>query len=93
MKKLALLVSTSLTLLISNSSFAGNPEAGKSLHDEANCLKCHADQPYNPAKTNTYEKLVAAVSFCNNNMNVGWFEDEVEDVAAYLNQKYYKHPN
>ncbi|MBE0493222.1 MAG: cytochrome c [Thiomicrospira sp.] len=93
MKKLALLVSASLTLVISNPSFAGNPEAGKSLHDEANCLRCHTAQPYNPAKTNTYEKLVAAVSFCNNNLNAGWFDDEVADVAAYLNQKYYKLPN
>lgn len=91
MKKLTLLLGSLLTLMItSNPSFAGDPSAGKALHDEANCLRCHTAQPYNPAKTNTYEKLVSAVSFCNNNLNTGWFDDEVEDVASYLNQEYYK---
>ena len=93
MKKLALLIATSLTLLTTNTAFAGNPIAGKAMHDEANCMRCHTDQPYNPAKTNTYKKLVAAVNFCNVNLNIGWFDDEVEDVVAYLNKEYYKVPN
>jgi hypothetical protein len=53
-------------------------------------MRCHAAQPYNPTKTDTYEKLVKAVSFCNTNLNTGWFDDEVEQVAAYLNDAFYK---
>ncbi|UQB43385.1 hypothetical protein JX580_05870 [Thiomicrospira microaerophila] len=91
MKKVFAVIATTATLSFSSGAFAsGDPEAGKALHHEANCLQCHAAQPYNPQKTNTFEKLVAAVNFCNVNLNTGWFEDEVLDVAAYLNDKYYK---
>lgn len=65
---------------------------GKVLHEDANCMKCHTDKPYSPAKTPTYDKLVKTVAFCNNNLNVGMFDDEVEQLADYLNQEYYKHP-
>jgi len=65
---------------------------GKALHDQANCMKCHAAQPYDPSKTDTYPKLVKMVQFCNDNLNTGFFEDEVEQLAEYLNAEYYKHP-
>lgn len=72
------------------SAMAEHP--GKVLHDDANCMKCHTDKPYSTQKSPTYEKLVKAVTFCNDNLNAGWFEDEVEQVADYLNQEFYKHP-
>lgn len=78
------------TLAISPDAFAEHP--GKVLHDDANCMKCHASKPYDPVKTPTYEKLVKTVQFCNENLNAGMFEDEVEQVADYLNKNYYKHP-
>jgi mono/diheme cytochrome c family protein len=91
MKKTAILLGYALTLGVSSYSFAASDiAAGKQLHDDANCMRCHAGQPYNPAKTDTYEKLVKAVSFCNVNLNTGWFDDEVEHVAAYLNDAFYK---
>ncbi len=90
MKKTALLLSTSIAVFSSNIFAAGDPVAGKALHDEANCLSCHTKKPYDPAKTNTYEKLVKAVNFCNVNLNTGWFDDEVEHVVAFLNKEYYK---
>lgn len=74
------------------SAHAAEPHPGKVLHDDANCMKCHAAKAYNPEKSTSYPKLVAAVSFCNNNLNVGWFDDEIEEVADYLNQTYYKMP-
>lgn len=93
MKKAAVLFAMSFGLGSAQLVLAdqGDPIAGKQLHDEANCLRCHAEQPYNPKKTDTFEKLVNAVNFCNINLNTGWFDDEVLDVAAYLNQEYYKH--
>lgn len=95
MKKLALVAGASFALLSTNPILAstGDPVAGKALHDEANCLRCHAAQPYDPNKSDTFAKLVNAVSFCNVNLNTGWFDDEVEDVAAFLNQEYYKLKN
>lgn len=90
MKPLAMLLTGSVFFISSNLALAGNPENGKTLHTDANCMKCHAEKPYNPQKTNSYEKLVKAVNFCNTNLNTGWFDDEVEDVAAFLNQEFYK---
>jgi mono/diheme cytochrome c family protein len=90
MKPMAILFTGTVALFFSTLSQAGNPENGKTLHDDANCMRCHADKPYDPSKTTNYEKLVKAVNFCNTNLNTGWFDDEVEDVAAYLNQEFYK---
>ncbi|WP_044406057.1 hypothetical protein [Thiomicrospira microaerophila] len=93
MKKVIALFATSVLLSVSSTGFAeGNPESGKALHKEANCLSCHTANPYSTAKTPNFERLVKAVDFCNTNLNTGWFEDEVLDVAVYLNQKYYKYP-
>lgn len=64
---------------------------GKALHESANCMKCHAGKPYDPNKTDSYPKLVKAVTFCNENLNTGMFEDEVEQLADYLNETYYHH--
>lgn len=78
------------TLLFTQTAYAEHP--GKVFHDDANCLKCHTSKPYDPTKSDSWPKLVKAVTFCNNNLNTGLFEDEVEQLADYLNQTYYKHP-
>ena len=65
---------------------------GKELHESANCMKCHAAKPYDPAKTTTYDKLVKKVASCNTNLHIGLFDDEVVEVAEYLNATYYHHP-
>lgn len=92
--KRALTIIGASVLLASTSQLhaqSGDPRAGESLHKEANCLSCHAANPYSTAKTPSFERLIAAVNFCNVNLNTGWFEDEVLDVATYLNEKYYKY--
>ncbi|WP_051640709.1 hypothetical protein [Thiomicrorhabdus sp. Milos-T2] len=88
-----LILISSLTLgLFSSTSFANAPHPGKELHDSVNCMKCHAAKPYDPQKTTSYPKLVKTVAFCNSNLNTGLFEDEVEQIADYLNDTYYHHP-
>ena len=77
-------------LAISSVSYA-EVHPGKALHDDAECMKCHAAKPYNPQKTDSWPKLVKAVTFCNNNLNSGLFDDEIETLADYLNQTYYHH--
>ena len=72
--------------------------AGKALH-EKNCISCHASsfggngseiytREYHKVKTS--RGLVAQVRACNTNIGLKWFEDEELNVAAYLNQTYYK---
>ncbi|MDG6777996.1 hypothetical protein QCB44_04660 [Thiomicrorhabdus sp. zzn3] len=77
-------------MLLAPFSASAEPHPGKVLHDKANCMKCHAEKPYNPQKTTSYPKLVKAVQFCNDNLNTGYWEDEVEQIADYLNSQYYK---
>lgn len=79
-------------LLTATTAHAEEPHPGKILHDQANCMKCHEAKPYNPEKTSSYPKLVETVQFCSNNLNLGFWEEEVEQVADYLNGKYYHHP-
>ena len=72
--------------------------AGKTLH-EKNCISCHASsfggdgsaiytREYNKIKTS--KGLVAQVRNCNTMLGLKWFDDEELNVAAYLNQTYYK---
>lgn len=89
MKSLKVLLPLTFFALTSNSSLAANPENGKQLYQEANCIKCHAEKPHSKEKSPSLERLISAVSGCNDNFAAGWFEDEVEDVAAYLNDAFY----
>jgi len=93
MKKLfsTLIPSLTLGILMSNTAFASD-HPGKAFHEQADCMKCHAAQPYDPNKSDSWPKLVKTVQFCNDNLNTGFFEDEVEQLADYLNNEYYKHP-
>lgn len=90
MKKRTLFIAVS-ALLVSQASFA-EPHPGEALHNNADCMKCHAAKPYDPKKTDSFVKLEKAVKFCNENLNTGMFEDEVAQLTDYLNQTYYKHP-
>lgn len=71
---------------------------GKALH-EKNCISCHASsfggdgsaiytREYNKIKTS--KGLIAQVRNCNTMLGLKWFEDEELNVAAHLNQTYYK---
>ena len=63
---------------------------GKELHQE-NCLRCH--QPVLYERTDrtvkTLQHLRSQVLFCAVNNDVGWFDEEVDDVTVYLNAFYY----
>ena len=71
---------------------------GKTLH-EKNCISCHASsfggdgsgiytREYTKVKTS--KGLVTQVRNCNTMLGLKWFEDEELNVAAYLNQTYYR---
>jgi len=93
--KVSITKKTLMSLLIAGGltvSFQATAEVhpGQVLHNDADCMKCHASKPYNPEKTTSWPKLVKTVQFCNDNLNAGMFEDEVEQLADYLNNTYYK---
>lgn len=73
-------------------------KAGKVLHQQ-NCIACHASsfggdgsemytRPFH--KIESQSALLTQVRNCNTNIGLKWFEDEELNVAAYLNQTYYK---
>lgn len=90
MKAIPLLLASGL--LINSQSLFAEPHPGEELHKAGNCMSCHTNKPYNPKKTNSFPKLVKAVNFCNDNLNAGMFDDEIHQLAEYLNDTYYHHP-
>ncbi|MBD3612855.1 MAG: hypothetical protein HUJ13_10690 [Hydrogenovibrio crunogenus] len=74
---------------------AAEVHPGKVLHDEANCMKCHSTLGYNKPSLkkmapNNYQDLEKAVAYCDQNLNVGWFDEERAEVVDYLNETYYQ---
>ena len=77
----------------------GDPKAGEKHFNEKNCNACHArkfggtgDKMFTRAdrRVTTPEKLAGQIAACNTNLNSGWFPEDEESVAAFLNQKFYK---
>ena len=76
----------------------GDPKIGKSLHDKA-CVSCHASMfgrdgsgiySRSDRKIHGPEQLSARIAACNANTGAGWFPEDELNVAAYLNQQFYK---
>ena len=76
-----------------------DPAAGAKLFDEAKCNGCHAQRLGGDGsgmftrpdrKVKSSDALLKQVRACVTQLNVQWFPDEEEHVAAFLNQKYYK---
>ena len=87
MNKLLIII---FVCLLSVNSFAFDVENGKALHEE-NCTRCHDSTRYTRAdrKIQNYEKLRARVSQCELMLELAWFDEEVDDVTAYLNNQFY----
>ena len=76
-----------------------DPKLGEKLFNEKSCNACHAqkfggtgEEMFTRAdrKVTTSAKLSAQVTRCNTNLKSGWFPEDEENVAAFLNQNYYK---
>jgi cytochrome c553 len=77
----------------------GDAASGKALVAK-DCVGCHvrrfgdATSIYTrpDRKVRTAEQLLAQVQFCNVELKAGYFPEEEEHVAAYLNLQFYKFP-
>ena len=76
-----------------------NPAIGKKLAMAADCAKCHSQRVGGDGsrmytrpehKVKSPNQLLTQVRACNTMLNTGWFPEDEENVAAYLNQQYYK---
>lgn len=77
-------------MLLSSPVHAFDSENGKALHDES-CVRCHDDAMYTreDRKTKSYTLLRNRVAQCEIMAELIWFEEEVDDVTAYLNESFY----
>ncbi len=76
----------------------GDPGLGQPLN-EKHCVACHArrfegdaDRIYTRSerRVRTPAQLLAQVSYCNAELGTGYFPEEEEHIAAYLNKRYYR---
>ncbi|MBL1140521.1 MAG: cytochrome c [Proteobacteria bacterium] len=83
-------VSLITLLLFSASAQAVDIENGKALHD-ANCLRCHDETNYTRENRiiNSYEALRKRINDCEIMAEMAWFDEEIDDVTAYLNSAFY----
>jgi cytochrome c5 len=77
---------------------AGNAAIGKALV-ERDCIACHAqrfagdpDRMYQRPdhRVKTPAQLLTQVQACNTNLGKGYFPEEEEHIAAYLNLQFYR---
>jgi len=65
-------------------------KAGQALHDK-NCLKCHNPEAYTRKDhmVKNPDQLNKRVTMCQLSLGLNWFDDDITNVAAYLNQNFY----
>ena len=74
-------------------------QLGAKLYIQHQCQACHqrktgadGNQIYKPSgRINTVGALYAMVEQCNTELSLQMFPDEVNAIAAWLNQNFYKH--
>lgn len=75
------------------SAGAADPARGRALY-EARCTGCHTKSVHQRESRTaaTFEGIVAQVSRWNETLGGDWKAEDIEDVAAFLNERYYKLP-
>jgi hypothetical protein len=59
---------------------------------EQNCVSCHGPEVYTRAdrRIHSLPALGKQVRMCEQNLELRWFDDQIDAVTALLNEKYYK---
>ncbi len=74
----------------SATAFAADTAQGKKLIDE-NCYTCHGNDVYTRENRMIQNRpgLTKQVQRCELAQGLQWFDEDVENVAEYLNQQFY----
>lgn len=88
-KKHACMATVLMTLLVQTAATA-DMENGRALTGR-NCTGCHDDSMYtrDERRVTTMSALQNQVQRCEINLDLKWFEDDINDVTGYLNTQYY----
>jgi mono/diheme cytochrome c family protein len=78
---------------LSGAQAAADAERGKILY-ETRCSACHASSVHQRSarKAKSFDGLRAQVLRWSTEVGGSWSADEIDDVALYLNQRYYRFP-
>jgi hypothetical protein len=94
---LAIMKTTTRTVLIVGLALLGGPAiSADAVHgrelQEANCMSCHDNGMYTrkDRKITSPDGLQKQVRRCELTLGLQWFDEDVNDVAAYLNQNFYQ---
>ncbi len=81
-------------VLAGGHAYAFDPANGGELVQQ-NCVECHGTEVYTREERRVTSRpgLTKQVRRCELALGLNWFDDEVEDVAEYLNRNYYKFGN
>jgi len=72
---------------------AADAARGQALY-ESRCGECHTKSVHQreSRKATTFAGVLAQVGRWNDTLGGDWTAEDIEDVAVYLNQRYYKYP-
>lgn len=90
--KLILTLSAAIALGLSvNAANAADASKGEKLHN-AKCTGCHDTRQYTRPNriVHTLDDLHARVQFCDSASGANFSLEDIDDVVAFLNEKFYK---
>ncbi|MCB1850371.1 MAG: cytochrome c [Gammaproteobacteria bacterium] len=90
MKQTLPLVTLVIATTAAGPASAFDPAAGKQLVD-GNCYSCHGSEIYTRADRMVKSRsgLTTQVQRCELALGLSWFDEDVDNAAEYLNQKFY----
>jgi mono/diheme cytochrome c family protein len=79
-----------IPLLGATSLQAADPQQGHKLV-ESHCQRCHGSEVYTrpDRRVTSLPGLHKQVRRCEQMLGLTWFDEDIENTAAYLNQEYY----
>jgi mono/diheme cytochrome c family protein len=81
--------------LLAVPGFPSTTQAADAAHGEklhaGHCTTCHDDGVYTrkERRVDSLSALDAQVRRCDANLEKHWFDEDISDVVAFLNQRYY----
>lgn len=80
-----------LAIGFSSVSVAADLEEGKDMYEE-DCTKCHDSSVFTrkDRKVNDLDALKTQVHRCVTSQGYSWFDEDEENVVAYLSESFYK---
>ncbi|MEW8026136.1 MAG: cytochrome c [Candidatus Thiodiazotropha sp.] len=84
-------IPVTILALASTTSQGADPAMGKQLIEE-HCVRCHGSEVYTreDRRVTSLPGLHKQVRFCEQNLGLTWFDDQIKNTATYLNLEFYK---